>query len=73
MTAATLIRPSAEAREIPHHQPEPADAVRQLEARLEKGWQLLEGGRGSAEEIARWEESWLRLLRQYEALCDAAA
>ena len=47
--------------------------LRQMEARLEKGWTLLEGGRGSAEEIARWEASWLRLLRQYEALHDAAA
>jgi hypothetical protein len=50
-----------------------AEQLRQVEARLERGWTLLEGGRGSAEEIARWEESWLRLLRQYEALYDTAA
>jgi hypothetical protein len=50
-----------------------AEQLRQMEARLEKGWTLLEGGRGSAEELARWETSWLRLLRQYEALHDAAA
>jgi hypothetical protein len=50
-----------------------SEQLRQMEARLEKGWTLLEGGRGSVEEIARWEASWLRLLRQYEALHDAAA
>jgi hypothetical protein len=50
-----------------------AEQLRQMEARLEKGWTLLEGGRGSAEEIARWETRWIRLLRQYEALHDAAA
>ena len=48
------------------------DQLALIVARLEKGWDMFEGGHGSAEEIARWEDSWLRMLRQYEALIDAA-
>jgi hypothetical protein len=50
-----------------------AARLAEIEARLDRGWELLWCDAASAAERARWEESWLRLLRQYEEVCDAAA
>ena len=57
--------------------PSPADvspdaAARQaiLEQRLEDGYQRIERAIRSGEDVQRWEEFWMGLLHEYEALCD---
>lgn len=50
-----------------------ATRLAEIEGRLNRGWELLWGATAPDDERARWEESWLRLLRQYEELSDAAA
>jgi hypothetical protein len=46
----------------------PGEAAK-LERRLEIGWQKCEVAR-SAEERQRLEDFWIKLLDQYQALCD---
>jgi hypothetical protein len=41
-----------------------------LYQRLERGYETIENAALSGEEIARWEQGWLRLLREYEQICD---
>ena len=41
-----------------------------LEQRLEDGYQRIERAIRSGEDVQRWEEFWMGLLHEYEALCD---
>ena len=57
--------------------PRQRDAVAQLVAqrnslvsRLESGSKQIEEMRAAGENVEQWESFWLRLLRQYEQVCD---
>jgi hypothetical protein len=41
-----------------------------LAARLETGFQKIEQAEKAGTDTARWEQAWLRLLREYEMICD---
>lgn len=41
-----------------------------LYRRLERGYTKIELGLASGEPVTTWEELWIALLRQYEAVCD---
>ena len=42
----------------------------QLERRLEDGYARIEAAKFNGEDTSAWEEFWLKLLREYEAICD---
>lgn len=44
-----------------------------LVRRLELGWQKIEDAQERGEDVSRWEDAWLRLLGEYEAVCRSAA
>ncbi len=44
-----------------------------LAARLEDGWEKCERGRREGRDVAAWEDHWIALLRQYEAICNRLA
>lgn len=46
---------------------------RELEERLETGFQLIDHRRDAGQDVERWEQRWLRLLREYERLCEEIA
>ncbi|MBX6772764.1 MAG: hypothetical protein IRY83_13620 [Chloroflexi bacterium] len=49
------------------------EEIRALERRLRDGEEILRTQRaagGDRELLARWEQGWIKLLRQYELLCD---
>lgn len=41
-----------------------------LYERLESGYQRIERGLGEGRDITTWEDLWLTLLGEYEAVCD---
>lgn len=43
----------------------------QLETRLENGYEMINKAEAEGKDVAAWEEAWLSLLLQYEAVCDA--
>lgn len=47
------------------------ESLAELEARLEKGWQMIEG-QSSPVLRKKFEDHWFKLLRVYEQRCDAA-
>jgi hypothetical protein len=51
--------------------PPTTDLLATLEARLGDGYDRIETARAAGEDVARWEDFWLELLRQYEAAYDA--
>lgn len=44
-----------------------------LERRLEDGYRRIETALGEGADTESWETFWLRLLAEYEAVCDQAA
>lgn len=50
-------------------------AIAQLEARLERGWELIEHAEAAEDNRAasRFTRHWLELLADYERLCEPAA
>lgn len=42
----------------------------ELVARLEKGDQLIESNRRLGQDVGQLEDHWIKLLRQYERICD---
>ncbi len=44
-----------------------------LRARLEDGYNRIAAAQLAGEDVERWEDFWIELLSQYEALCDEAA
>ncbi len=55
----------------------PAQALTSRKAalvrRLDVGWQKIEDARQRGEDVRHWEDAWLRLLAEYEAVCTLAA
>ncbi len=52
-----------------------AEEIRLLERRLRDGEEVVRRSKqsgGDPELIERWESAWIKLLRQYELLCDRA-
>ncbi|HEY8447040.1 MAG TPA: hypothetical protein VIL01_08010 [Thermomicrobiales bacterium] len=50
---------------------DPLEARQQaLERRLEDGYRRIEQALAAGEDVAEWEQFWIRLLREYEAICD---
>lgn len=47
-------------------------AVHELEARLARGWDMIEERRNAGQNAARLEDHWFELLNQYQALLDGA-
>lgn len=43
-----------------------------LERRLDDGYRRIEAALGGGADVAAWEEFWLRLLTEYESVCDEA-
>lgn len=41
-----------------------------LAARLETGYQKIEEAVNGGADTVRWEQAWLRLLKEYEQVCD---
>ena len=41
-----------------------------LTRRLEDGYQRIEQALGRGEDVRAWEDFWLQLLAEYEAVCD---
>jgi hypothetical protein len=41
-----------------------------LAARLETGFQKIEQAENAGTDTTRWEQAWLRLLKEYELICD---
>lgn len=66
---ATLPRPAVS---IDEQDLSREDQIALLFARLDNGWALIERAKRDGEDVRRWESSWLRMLRRYEELCDAA-
>jgi len=52
---------------------DPNNRLLALEERLENGFRLIDRRREAGQEVERWEQRWLRLLREYEELCDEIA
>jgi len=52
---------------------DPNNGLLALEERLENGFRLIDRRREAGQEVERWEQRWLRLLREYEELCDEIA
>lgn len=52
---------------------EPA-AIEQIEARLQRGWELIEDARAASDEqaVSRYTHHWLQLLEDYERLAAPA-
>lgn len=46
------------------------DSIESLELRLVDGYHRIDVARAQGEDVAAWEEFWIELLHQYEALCD---
>jgi hypothetical protein len=44
-----------------------------LAARLEMGFEKIEQAEREGQDTARWEQAWLRLLEEYEGICDQIA
>jgi phage host-nuclease inhibitor protein Gam len=42
-----------------------------LETRLEDGWNRINEGEAQGRDVTPWEDFWLDLLKEYEAVCDA--
>lgn len=42
----------------------------QLERRLEDGYARIDAARLKGEDTAAWEDFWLKLLQEYEAICN---
>ncbi len=45
---------------------------RALERRLDDGFRRIEGALDEGADVGAWEEFWLRLLNEYESVCDEA-
>ena len=43
-----------------------------LQRRLEDGYQRIDHALRHGDDVRAWEDFWLQLLREYEALCDDA-
>ncbi len=41
-----------------------------LARRLEDGYRRIDQAIAAGEDVAEWERFWIRLLREYEAICD---
>lgn len=41
-----------------------------LAQRLEDGYRRIEQAIAAGDDVAEWERFWIRLLREYEAICD---
>lgn len=41
-----------------------------LNRRLEDGYRRIEEAQAQGRDVKHWEEFWIQLLREYEALCD---
>lgn len=41
-----------------------------LERRLEDGYRRIDEAVADGQDVAEWERFWIRLLREYEAICD---
>jgi hypothetical protein len=44
-----------------------------LERRLEDGYRRIDEALADGQDVAEWERFWIRLLGEYEALCDDLA
>lgn len=44
-----------------------------LQRRLEEGWDLIEAAHARGEDVRLLEDHWIRLLHQYEQLCEQEA
>ena len=44
-----------------------------LQRRLEEGWDLIEAAHARGEDIRTLEDHWIRLLHQYERVCEQEA
>jgi hypothetical protein len=44
-----------------------------LASRLDTGFDTIEQARNQGKDIERWEQGWLKLLREYEEVCDQIA
>lgn len=45
--------------------------LREIEARLEEGYRMIDAALAEGRDVARWERHWLRLLDDYERIYDA--
>jgi hypothetical protein len=52
----------------PQDDPFPRRAA--LERRLEDGYRRIEEARLNGADVRAWEDFWIQLLREYEAVCD---
>jgi hypothetical protein len=50
-----------------------ADRRAMLERRLDDGYQRIDAALKDGQDVARWEDFWVGLLREYEALVGRAA
>jgi hypothetical protein len=41
-----------------------------LYARLERGFETIAQAEAEGKDVSGWEQAWVRLLREYEAVCD---
>lgn len=41
-----------------------------LERRLEDGYRRIDEAVAAGEDVAEWERFWIKLLREYESICD---
>ena len=46
------------------------DAVKNLETRLQNGSEQIEKAKQAGTDTRLWEEFWIKLLREYEAVCN---
>jgi hypothetical protein len=44
-----------------------------LHARLDAGYRKIDKAIEAGEDVSRWEQGWLKLLREYEYVCDQIA
>lgn len=45
--------------------------LREIEARLEEGYRMIDAALAEGQDVARWERHWLKLLNDYERIYDA--
>lgn len=62
--------PSLTVETIESHEHLRAD-LREIEARLEEGYRMIDAALAEGRDVARWERHWLKLLNDYERIYDA--
>lgn len=55
------------------HDPATFDEVQVLAQRLERGWTMIERRQQAGQDVTTLERHWLRLLDEYEQLCNLRA